>query len=102
MHPKADIEIIGVIENIIYSGPREGQRRQVFVAEPQESRLNGETFYVRTHLDSKQVFGAINNAVKRLDPRMPPYKMRTLESPLDKTLLTERLSPMMSAGLASP
>jgi predicted permease len=101
MHPKADIEIIGVIENIIYSGPREGQRRQVFVAEPQESRLNGETFYVRTHLDSKQMFGAINNAVKRLDPRTAAYEMRTLESQLDQTLLTERLIAMMSAGFGA-
>ena len=75
MHPKPDIEIIGVIENVIYSGPREGQQRQVFVSEPQESRLNSETFYVRTHLDSKQMFGAINNAVKRLDPRMAAYEM---------------------------
>src|SRR5260370_10018905 len=101
MHPKADIEIIGGIESINYSGPREGQRRQVFVAEPQESRLNGETFYVRTHLDSKQVFGAINNAVKRLDPRMAAYEMRTLESQLDQTLLTERLIAMMSAGFCA-
>lgn len=101
MHPKADIEIIGVIENIIYSGPREGQQRQVFVAEPQESRLNGETFYVRTHLDSKQMFGAINRAVKQLDARMAPYEMQTLESQLDRTLLTERLIAMMSAGFGA-
>ena len=98
---KLDIEIIGVIENIIYSGPREGERRQVFVAEPQESRLNGETFYVRTNLDSKQMFGAINNAVKKLDPRMAAYEMRTLESQLDQTLLTERLIAMMSAGFGA-
>ena len=101
MHPKADIEIIGVIENIIYSGPREGERRQVFVAEPQESRLNGETFYVRTNLDSKQMFGAINKAVKKLDPRMAVYEMRTVESQLDQTLLTERLIAMMSAGFGA-
>lgn len=101
MHPKVDIEIVGVIENIIYSGPREGERRQVFVAEPQENRLNAETFYVRTHLDSKQMFGAITGAVKKLDPRMAAYEMRTLESRLDQTLLTERLIAMMSAGLGA-
>lgn len=101
MHPKVDIEIVGVVENTIYSGPREGQRRQVFVAEAQESRLNGETFYVRTHWNSKQMFGAINNTVKKLDPRMATYEMRTLESQLDQTLLTERLIAMMSAGFGA-
>jgi predicted permease len=101
LHPKPDIEIIGVIDNIIYSGPREGQWRQVFVSEPQETRLNGETFYVRTHLDSKQMFGAIRNVVKKLDPQMAAYEMRTVESQLDQTLLTERLIAMMSAGFGA-
>ena len=101
LHPKPDIEIIGVIDNIIYSGPREGQRRQVFVSEPQETRLNGETFYIRTHLDSKQMFGAIRNVVKKLDPQMAAYEMRTVESRLDQTLLTERLIAMMSAGFGA-
>ncbi len=101
MHPKIDIEIVGVIENIIYSGPREGQRRQVFVAEPQESRLNGETFYIRTHLLSKEMFATINNTVKKLDPRVAVYKLQTLESQLDETLLTERLIAMMSAAFGA-
>src|SRR5262249_6459508 len=63
--------------------------------------LVGETFYVRTNLDSKQMFGAINNAVKKLDPRMAAYDMRTLESQLDQILLTERLIAMMSAGFGA-
>ena len=65
------------------------------------NRLNGETFYIRTNLDSKQMFGAINKAVKKLDPRLAMYQMRTLESQLDQTLLTERLIAMMSAGFGA-
>jgi len=101
MHPKVDIEIVGVIENVVYSGPREGERRQVFVAEPQEDRLNGETYYVRTHLDSEQMFAAITRVVKTLDPGVAAYGMRTVESQLDQTLLTERLIAMMSAGFGT-
>jgi predicted permease len=95
---KLDLEIVGVVENAIYTGPREGVQRQVFFAEPQESRLNGETYYVRTNLDANQMFGAINTTVKRLDPTMAAYEMRTVESQLDRTLLTERLIAMLSAG----
>ena len=95
---KLDVEIVGVAENALYNGPREGSRRQVFFAEPQERYLGGETFYVRTNLDSSQMFRAINNAVKKLDPSMAASEMRTLESQLDQTLLTERLIAMLSAG----
>jgi ABC-type antimicrobial peptide transport system permease subunit len=44
------------------------------------------------------MFGAINTTVKRLDPTMAAYEMRTVESQLDRTLLTERLIAMLSAG----
>jgi hypothetical protein len=88
---KIDMEIVGVAENALYTGPREGSRRQVFFAELQERYLSGKTFYVRTNLDSSQMFGAIRNAVKKLDPSVAAYEMRTLEWQLDQTLLTERL-----------
>ena len=42
---KLDIEIIGVVANSLYEGPREGVRRQVFV--PNWGK-NSATFYVRT------------------------------------------------------
>jgi putative ABC transport system permease protein len=95
---KLDVEIVGVAENALYNGPREGSRRQVFFAEPQERYLSGKTFYARTNLDSKQMFGAINSAVRKLDPRVAASEMRTLDSQLDQILLTERLIAMMSAG----
>jgi predicted permease len=101
LHPKVDIEIVGVIENVILTGPRDGPRRQVFLVEPQEQRLNAETFWVLTNLYSRQMFGAISAAIKRLDPAMAAYEMRTLDSQLDQTLLTERLVAMLSAGFGA-
>jgi predicted permease len=98
---KLDVEIVGVAENALYNGPREGSRRQVYFAEPQERYLAGETFYVRTNLDSKQMFGAIRAAVQKLDSRVAAEEMRTLESQLDQILLTERLIAMMSAGFGA-
>ena len=47
------------------------------------------------------MFGTIKNTVKKLDPRIATYEMRTLESQLDRTLLTERLIAMMSAGFGA-
>jgi predicted permease len=95
---KLNVEIVGVVENALYEGPREGPQRQVFFAEPQERFLSGKTFYVRTTLDAAQMFRAINTAVKQLDPRVATFEMRTLDAQLDQLLLTERLIAMLSAA----
>jgi predicted permease len=92
---KLDHEIIGVVEDSLYEGPREGVRRQMFV--PNWGK-GGATFYVRTTLGSASAYGALRNEVKRQDASMPVYEMKTLESQLDETLLTERLVALLSAG----
>jgi predicted permease len=92
---KIDIEIIGVVEDSLYEGPREGVRRQVFW--PNWGR-NSATFYVRTTDASAGAFSMIRNEVKRLDAAMPVYDVKTLQGQLDETLLTDRLIALLSAG----
>jgi predicted permease len=92
---KLDIEIIGVVANSLYEGPREGVHRQVFV--PNWGN-NSAAFYVRMQTSSSAGYGIIRNEVKQLDSAMPVYEMKTLESQLDETLLTDRLIAMLSAG----
>ena len=55
-------------------------------------------FYVRTATGSSQAYKTLRNEVKKLDASMPVYEMKTLESQLDETLLTDRLIAMLSAG----
>jgi predicted permease len=92
---KLDIEIVGVVEDSLYEGPREGVRRQVFW--PKWGR-DGAAFYVRTTSASASAFNMIRNEVKRLDASMPVYEMKTLQGQLDETLLTDRLIALLSAG----
>jgi predicted permease len=92
---KLDIEIVGVAGDALYEGPREGVHRQVFV--PFWGN-NGVAFYVRAALGSRTAYAAVRNEVKRLDPAMPVYEMKTLAAQLDETLLTERLIALLSAG----
>lgn len=89
------IEIIGVVEDSLYEGPREGVRRQVFV--PHSGNF-GVTFYARAGMDSKAAYSTLRAAVKELDASLPVYEMKTLGGQLDETLLTERLIAMLSAG----
>jgi predicted permease len=92
---KLDTEIIGVVADTLYEGPREGVHRQVFV--PSWGR-NSTAFYVRTQAGSGAIYNVIRNEVKQLDSSMPVYEMKTLEAQLDETLLTDRLIAMLSAG----
>ncbi|MBI4902377.1 MAG: ABC transporter permease [Acidobacteria bacterium] len=92
---KLDIEIIGVVEDTLYEGPREGVRRQAFV--PYYGN-NGVAFYIRTATSSQSSYAALRSEVRKLDAGMPVYQMKTLEAQLDQTLLTERLIAMLSAS----
>jgi predicted permease len=92
---KLNIEIIGVAENSLYEGPREGVHRQVFI--PNWGR-NSAAFYLRTANASSSAFSLIRNEVRGLSNAMPVYELKTLESQLDETLLTDRLIAMLSAG----
>jgi len=92
---KLDVEIIGVVADSLYEGPREGVRRQVFV--PNWGR-GSVVFYVRTYNSSSAAYGLIRNEVKQLDSAMPVYSMKTVEGQLDETLLTDRLIASLSAG----
>ena len=92
---KLTIEIIGVVSDALYEGPREGVRRQVFI--PNWGK-NGAAIYVRTLTPSAAAHNMVRNEMKQLDGAMPVYEMKTVEAQLDETLLTDRLIAMLSAG----
>jgi predicted permease len=89
------IEIVGVVADSLYEGPREGVHRQVFVPNWGKSSAS---FYVRTTQRSSSAYGLVRDQVRNLDASMPVYEMKTLEGQLDETLLTDRLIALLSAG----
>ena len=95
---KLDVEIMGVVADSLYEGPREGVHRQVFV--PNWGR-NSATFYARTASNVASLFGAIRGEVRQLDVAMPVYEMKTLGAQLDQVVLTERLIALLSAGFGA-
>jgi predicted permease len=96
-----NIEIVGVVQDSLYEGPREGVRRQVFVPRFQNRNPGNVAFYVRTSLQSEAMFAAIRGEVKKLDAAMPVYEMKTLERQLDETLGTERLIAALSVAFGA-
>src|SRR5215468_5157287 len=93
--PALDIEIVGVVDDSLYEGPRKGVRRQVFI--PKWGAGSG-TIYVRTTLESSAAFALIRREVKALDRSLPVFEAKTVQAQLDETLLTDRLVALLSAG----
>jgi predicted permease len=98
---KLDIEIVGVVEDTLYEGPRDGVHRQVFVPFLESDFPASASFYVRTTVDSNAMSAELRRKIAALDPAMPVYQMRTLENQLDETLGTERLIAMLSAAFGA-
>src|SRR4029450_1060492 len=83
---KLTIEIIGVVADSLYEGPREGVHRQVFVPAWGKGSV---VYYVRTNIASSSVFNVVRNEVKQLDQTMPIYEMKTVEGELEEALLAD-------------
>jgi predicted permease len=92
---KLNIEIIGVVADSLYEGPREGVRRQVFIPHFGSSSA---AVYVRAAIPSAAVYSLIRDEVRQQDAAMPVYELKTLQGQLDETLLTDRLVALLSAG----
>ena len=95
---KLTIQIVGVVGDTLYEGPREGVHRQVYLP---NWGANTSVFYVRAQAASASAFNLIRNDVRDLDPGIPVYDTKTLEAQLDETLLTDRLVAMLSAGFGA-
>ncbi len=72
-------------------------RRQVFI--PNYGKW-GVAFYVRTATGTKSTYNALRNELRKLDASMPMYELKTVETQLDETLLTDRLVALLSSGFA--
>jgi predicted permease len=98
-HPKKlNIEIVGVVQDTLYEGPREGVHRQVFLPFLHVDYPAGVAFYVRTAMDPNTMYATMRRKVREIDAAMPIFEMKTLGKQLDETLSTERLIATLSAA----
>jgi predicted permease len=96
-----DTEIVGLVADSLYEGPRQGVRRQIFFPFAQMNQSVGAAFYVRTSGDPAGTFAVLRRKIHELDAAMPVFEMKSLEDQLDETLGTERLSATLSAAFGA-
>jgi predicted permease len=87
---KADMEIIGVIQDIKYTNLRDEIPIQMFTPYLAGKNAGGMTVYVRTGMEAEQFFSAVRAKVRELDANLPLYAMRTIDKQIANSLVVER------------
>lgn len=94
---KADMEIIGVVNDMKYVNLREDVPDQLFAPYMAGDNAWNLTVFVRTAADPTAVFSRIRQKVHELDATVPVTGMRTIQQDIDDTLVNERLTANLSA-----
>jgi predicted permease len=95
---KMDIEIIGVVRDTRYQTMRQEPPIQIFQPYLQNDWSNQMTAYVRSHVGSTQMFPVLRSVVRKMDPNLPVYQMKTEEGQRDDVLAVERLAASLSTA----
>ncbi len=96
---KLDMEVIGVVKDIKYTGLRDEVPEQAFLPYLARRYTTGMTVYVRTTLEPDALYSSLRTKVKELDPNLPIYKLRTTNEQLDQSLTNERMIANLSAAV---
>lgn len=101
---RPDTEIVGIVRNSKSAEVSEKEGPFVYLPYLQDAKLGELTFYVRAANDPTQIASAIREQVKRFDPQLPIYDVKSLRAQISESLVTQRLIMLLSAafgGLAA-
>ncbi len=98
VHP--DIEIVGVVANSKWGGPRSHIVPFMYMPYSQEPHLGELTFYVRTDREPEPMVATLRSAISRLDPNLPVNNMRALTAQISDSMFDSRLVATLSVSLA--
>jgi predicted permease len=93
----SEIEVVGVVRDSRFANLRDEVRMSYYIPLAQSGPLNGFTFYVRHRAADAAIAPALRQAVARVDPRLPVYDFRTMESQIAESMFIERLVGSLSA-----
>jgi predicted permease len=98
---KTDMEIVGVVKDIKYMNLRAEVPDQAFSPYLANRFPMGMTVFVRTAADPAAMFNLLRNKVHEMDASLPIAGLRTIETDLNDTLVTERLTANLSVVFGS-
>jgi predicted permease len=91
-------EIVGVVKDLKAGDIKEQPRPWTFSPLLQDPAPSEITFYVRSSRDPLSVADEAHQAVRRLDPSLPVYNVKTVQTQLAEGMFIERLFALLSAA----
>jgi putative ABC transport system permease protein len=95
---QAKIEIVGVVKDVRSLTLRDKAVRFAYLPYQQDESLTQLTFYVRTAGAEASASDAIREAVRRFDPNLPVYDMKSMEAQVAESLFVERMVAALSVA----
>ncbi|HLY19237.1 MAG TPA: ABC transporter permease [Bryobacteraceae bacterium] len=89
-------EIIGVVKDGKHADLREQPQPFVYYAYAQHESIMRMNFYVRTARDPTTLAGALRDEVRRADPNLPVFDMKTMDQQINEDVSNERLVAVLS------
>ena len=93
---RMDMEIIGIVKDIKYTNLRDEIPEQAYVPYMGSHFLGSMTAYLRTAVDPDLLMPSVREKVRALDPNLPIYGLRTTETQVSYSLVTERMIASLS------
>ena len=88
---RTDMEIIGIVKDIKYTNPE-----QAYIPYMGSHFLGSMTVYLRTAVDPNLLMPTVRGKGRQLDPTLPIYRLRTTETQISNSLVTERMIASLS------
>ena len=93
---RMDMEIIGIVKDIKYTNLRDEVPEQAYVPYMGSHFLGSMTVYIRTAVDPNLLMPAVRQKVRELDANLPIYGLRTTETQINNSLVTESMIASLS------
>ncbi|HLK21890.1 MAG TPA: ABC transporter permease [Bryobacteraceae bacterium] len=94
------MEIVGVVKNGKTSDPKEKIKQFVYGSFSQR-KMGFMTFYARTQQNPLAIAQALRDEVKRQDPNLPIFNVKTVEMQINESLFMDRFVAMLSAAFGT-
>src|SRR5262249_3548539 len=88
-YPREAREIIGVVGAVRTLNLEKAPRMEIFFPY-QQGRMPPTTLAIRTESDPMSIAAAVREAIRRLDEKLPPYDIKTLEQRVSDSVAPRR------------
>ena len=95
-----DVEIVGLVQDAKYSEVKDAVPPQFFFPYRQDDQTGASTFYVRASGEATVLLGAVQAAVRALDPNLPIENPKTMVQQVRENVFLDRMISTLSAGFA--